>query len=360
LTAARPTLAYAAGLRASVVTTLPVAVAVLSARPVWYWAAIGAWLVSLADTGAAFATRTRATSSLALLGGVTCAVCGAMSVSIGRVGLAAVLFVVAFGFSMVRALGDTAAAVGSLLVVVAIIALGAHAGSLDAVLAGAGMFTLGGLASTAASLATWRVHPTSHAHAAVAASLDALADAAGELEALVRARADAAAWGAFVLAFHRRVRSALEAAQAAVVATRLSPAEAPVTQRLELLLEQEDRIFEALVALADELEAQRGLDASQGDAADSLARVAASLRALGLATLDRPGATLRDARGAVASPPEAAHPQAQGVGLTRVILASALATSKMACALRRFSRSGSVRTYHCRLETISRGRSPFS
>lgn len=253
---AAPRPVFASGLRASVVTTVPVALAVGTGQPLWFWMAIGAWLVALGDTGAAYSTRARAMISIALLGGLLLALWGGLLQLTGVV--APVMLVAGFVLTLVRVLGDVASVVGTLLVVTTVIGLGAPPAQGLEVLHRAAMFVAGGLTSTAVALALWRVRPYDPARAAVAASLEAVAEAARELRALTArpaAEADEGAWSAFVPGFHRQVRKALESAQLAVAATRVSSADVPVTQRLEAILESLDRAFERLVGLADELEA---------------------------------------------------------------------------------------------------------
>jgi uncharacterized membrane protein YccC len=282
--ATRP--AYAAGLRAAVVTTAPVIAAVALDRPSLAWMAIGAWLVTLCDVGGAYATRAFAMLSMTVGGVLVLLFAGVVSPHFGL--SVAVLLVLGTGLSLLRALGDVGAKVGSPLVVILALTLGSPSHGLHQVALDALLFGAGGLVSTALALLFWGVHPYKPARLAIAQSLVTLADAVGELGDLCQSGAEKTLWDAWIRSSPRRVRAAIEAAQAALLATRRGRIAGSTTgDRLQVIVEQTDGIFEAMIALGDQLEHSAARAMGEGaDVARSLAAITSALRRLAEATLD--------------------------------------------------------------------------
>ena len=269
--------------------------AVALQRPELAWMAIGAWLVTLCDVGGAYSTRARAMVTMTLGGVLVRLVAGAVG---PHFALAVLLMLVGgTGLSLLRVLGDVGAKVGSLLVVMLALTLGARAQDLHDVVAQALLFAAGGLVSMTLALLFWGVHPYKPARVAVAGALDALAESFDALRRLLHHDAEKEAWNAWIRASPRRVRAAIEAARAALFATRRGRIVESVTgDRLQIVVEQVDGIFEAAIALGDQIEhgAARS-DALEADLDDSLAAIVADLRRLVAAALDprRPASTTR-------------------------------------------------------------------
>lgn len=278
--------AFAAGLRAALVTTAPVIAAVALDRPSLAWMAIGAWLVALCDVGGAYATRAGAMLSMTVGGVLVRLFAGAVvpSFSLSVV----VMLVLGTGLSLLRALGEVGTKVGSPLVVLLALTLGSQHQGLHEVAVEALLFGAGGVASTTLALLFWGVHPYKPARLAIARCLATLADVIDELVALARTEAEKEPWDAWIRSSPRRVRAAIEAAQAALFATRRGRIAGSTTgDRLQVIVEQADGIFEAMIALADQLE--HSATRAQRDEVDvprALAAISGELRRLAGATVD--------------------------------------------------------------------------
>ena len=278
--------AFAAGLRAAIVTTTPVIAAVALDRPNLAWMAIGAWLVTLCDVGGAYATRAGAMLSMTV-GGVL------VRLFTGVVGphfalSVVVMLVLGTGLSLLRALGDVGTKVGSPLVVLLALTLGSQTPGLHEVVVEALLFGAGGVASMTLALLFWGVHPYKPARVAIARCLVVLADGADQLGELVERKAEKEPWDAWIRSSPRRVREAIEAAQAALFATRRGRIAGSTTgDRLQVIVEQADGIFEAMVALGDQLE--HSANRARRDEADvprALAVISGKLRRLADATIE--------------------------------------------------------------------------
>ena len=278
--------AFAAGIRASLVTTLPVIAALALDRPALAWMAIGAWLVTLCDVGGAYATRAGAMLAMTLGGALARLVGGVVG---PRFGFAVLLMLVAgTGLSLLRVLGDAAAKVGALLVILLAIALGARQEDLHAVTVEALLVIAGGVASMTLALLFWGVHPYKPARLAVARGLDALADVLDELRRLSRDAAEKELWDAWIRSTPRRVRAAIEAARGALFATRRGRASgSTIGDRLQVVVEQTDRIFEAVIGLGDQLEGRATRPGERAEDIDRpLAEIIEELRRLAALTID--------------------------------------------------------------------------
>jgi uncharacterized membrane protein YccC len=302
-------------------------------RPELAWMAIGAWLVTLCDVGGAYATRARAMATMTVGGALVRLLAGVVG---QHFPLAVLLMLVGgTGLSLLRVLGGVGAKVGSLLVVMLALTLGARARVLDLhdVAVQALLFAAGGLVSMTFALLFWGVHPYKPARVAVAACLRALAESLDALRRLLRRDTEKEAWNDWIRDSPRRVRAAIEAARAALLATRRGRIiESAIGDRLQIVVEQVDGIFEAVIALGDQIEhgaARSG--ALDADVDRSLVAVVDELRRLAGATLDPRGraATALDPALAcvVPDPPSRGAIQRTIVGLAQrlEIIAAALA-----------------------------------
>jgi len=263
-------------------------------RPALSWMAIGAWLVTLGDLGGAYSSRAGAMLAMTIGGALVRLLGGVVG---PHFGLAVLLMLVAgTGLSLLRVLGDAAAKVGGLLVILLAIALGARPEDLHAVAVEAGLVVAGGLVSTTLSLLFWGVHPYKPARFAVARSLEVLADATDDLRRLSRNEAEKELWDAWIRGAPRRVRAAIEAARGALFATRRGQASgSTLGDRLQVVVEQTDRIFEAMIGLGDQLEGRATRPEERVEDVDRpLADVTEELRRLAALTID-PDRPQRDA-----------------------------------------------------------------
>src|SRR3954453_13510522 len=275
--AARP--AISLGLTAATVTVPPLVIGELTGRPGLLWMSLGGWLCALADPGGPYPLRAAAMAAY-LVFGTLATILGTATYRAWASVL--VLFVFGACTSLARGLGDAAATVGAIVLIMLCIAVGspAPAGALTrGALVGAGS-----LLAIALALGLWPVHPYRPARPAVADCYRALADLVDALGRLpigsLAAREAAAAQAARIAP--PRVRAALETARAALAAVRRG--RAADTQRGEILLvlfESADLILGSLSAAIDPLAASPGIDPS------FLRPLADSFRGIALATVGR-------------------------------------------------------------------------
>lgn len=109
------------GTRAATAIVLPVALSVRHASPEMWWMMLGGWLATLADPRGDRAERARVVCAFAAFGSVIVALGETCATSLA---LATMLVgAVAFGGSTLRALGAAASSVGTLLTIVAAVAV---------------------------------------------------------------------------------------------------------------------------------------------------------------------------------------------------------------------------------------------
>jgi uncharacterized membrane protein YccC/predicted AlkP superfamily pyrophosphatase or phosphodiesterase len=214
---ARP--AIAQGVRAGVVTVLPLLVGVAVGDPRAYtWAALGGFQASLADNGGPY--RVRAAGMIAVVVG------GAVAVLIGSVGglwpdvAVPLAFAAAFASGMVRAFGSNGSNVGLLNLAIFLVAL-ASPQSLPLAAVHAGYFLAGAALAAVLTLALWPFQPYQPARQAVAESYRRLRDllvALAELPAAGDHGTDA--WYARGRELCPPVRAALDDARAQITAVR--------------------------------------------------------------------------------------------------------------------------------------------
>jgi len=214
---ARP--AIAQGVRAGVVTVLPLLVGAALGDPRAYtWAALGGFQASLADNGGPY--RVRAASMIAVVLG------GALAVLIGSVGgtwpgvAVPLAFAAAFVSGMVRSYGSNGSNVGLLNLALFLVALASPQG-LPRAAAHAGYFLVGAALAAVLTLLLWPFQPYQPARDAVAESYRRLADllaALAELPGAADRGSDA--WYARGRALAPSVRAALEDARTQITAVR--------------------------------------------------------------------------------------------------------------------------------------------
>lgn len=274
LTPVRP--ALAAGLRAAVATVLPLGLALLLHRPELAPVGLAGFLTTLVDKGGAYRSRAEAMFAVALAGLVLSPL-AALGAD-GVVAPLAMTFLVATLCTFARVFGGSAGTVGSVSLVLFLVAL-AQPMSVSAALERGLWYAAGSAWAMALALFMWPVRPYGPVRAKVAAALrqiaaytTAVATGAGPLD-----EAEAAA-----LRAHRgRIRQALEDARAALTATRRGRrGESPRGERLIVLLALADRTFAAAVTLAEEIETQRARGVPEPQARKTLADASSALGAI--------------------------------------------------------------------------------
>ena len=252
-------ISVAEGLRAAVASG---AVLVLNAwvqSPALLFVAFAANLTCFCDIGGALRERVPALLAFTVLAAVLWSGLGLLH-DAGLVLLPAAGLVV-FCNSMARVWGARATAVGNVLTVVLALAVDralppAEAGILFVA------FLVGGAWAVLMTLGIWRIHPERAGSRMVAENWRLLAAFARDLAALLRGPPDGRGAGpdlsdfeAHARAHRRALRQALEDTRAALLATaRPQGLAGSIVARNILAVEDQDRIFGALIALSDMLE----------------------------------------------------------------------------------------------------------
>lgn len=253
------------GLRAAVATIGPFFLAGVLERPELRWVALGGWLGSIADPGGLRRRRALTIGVFAILGGL---VVTAMEASRPWPWLTVLaLGLVAFGGSLARASGASAASLGTLVLIAAAIASGgtSEVASWRVSLRDGGLFAAGASWAMLISSVVWPVWTHLPVRRVVAAVHTALADYATELAALARApeTEEASAphqspWALLTRKHPRLVRAAIDEARTMVVAARTERVgESPLGENLRALLSSGESQFFTLIALSEEIESQR-------------------------------------------------------------------------------------------------------
>jgi len=251
LVAAVPDIAR--GLRAAFVTLFPFYLATALGRPGLSWMALGGWLGTLADPGGPRSVRARALAAFSPAGAVL--VWLGEGVARDAWASTATLGLIAFAMSMMRAAGGAAGSVGTLLTIVAAVAIGRRPGDRvhDAIFFGAGSV----LALIVSSIVwpVWTHLPVRGAIATVYAELAAYLE---EVDSLARESADDpdVRWSTLVAVHHRRIRASIEAAREMVVDVRARRhGETRFGSNVRALLGEAEAQFPIAAALIVELEA---------------------------------------------------------------------------------------------------------
>jgi uncharacterized membrane protein YccC len=206
----------ARGVRAAFVTLAPFYLASALARPELGWTALGGWLGTLADPGGPRTTRARVLLLFAVAGAPLIAVFETLAPSAGLA--TAALVAVAFGMSLLRAVGGSAATLGTFLTM--IVAISASRARLSPLGDAAG-FSVGAALALFVSSIVWPVWthlPVRRAVAAVYEELAAYLDTA--LQAAAAPHGAETPWAELASSHHRRIRAAIEEARAVALAGR--------------------------------------------------------------------------------------------------------------------------------------------
>ncbi len=242
----------AEGLRAAFAVAAIVAVSEWLHRPPLMDAALAAWLTCMCDAGGPIRQRVPFLLGFGIVG-------AAFTAGFGLLGTLAPLPVViaaatagVFCTSLVRIYGQSMTQVGNLLTVTLVLALTRTLPDLGhAVLQGL-VFLGGSLWALALTMAIWRVHPYAPAVRAVAECWRALALLVADLREVLRLpAAPESEWDRHAREHRNNVRTLLEAARVAVLATVRT--RGPVSGRAAqswIRLEAAEQIFNALVALS--------------------------------------------------------------------------------------------------------------
>lgn len=309
----------ATGARAAIAIVLPMALSIRLALPELAWMAFGGWLGTLTDPGGSRGLRARVLVGFSVLGALVVWVC---QVSAHWPPTAiALLAVIAFLGSLLRALGSAAGVMGTTLAIVAAIgtALPSNASLRDALWFAAG----GGLAVVLSSIVwpIWRHLPVRRSVATVYEELSSYAvELIGCLDAEVD---DDERWTTLARRHPRLIRQAVEQARATSLAVHARRSgESAMGSNLRLLLGLAESQFLLLVTLATELEgappAQRVAQVREG--LERLMRRDEEVRAILLARSWR-------RRSQKAAPPSSTPADDGGGILTRLERESSVALS---------------------------------
>ncbi|WP_375773142.1 FUSC family protein [Archangium gephyra] len=240
--------AVKAGLRAAIATLLPVLVASVFHLSGGIWLSVGGFNASFADRGGSYRSRASSMGAVALTGALSVFV-GGLAGSHPALAIPVALFwVTACNYAGVY--GATAGFVGNIAASAFVISLALPASGLLDALARVGFLLGGACWAMVLSLVLWPIRPYRPARLALGRCFRALADFAGAVGQLSTG-ADGAAWQALTQGQHGRMRETLEEARNTLAATRLGRAESGRGERLLVLLQIADAMFEAMIALAD-------------------------------------------------------------------------------------------------------------
>lgn len=230
-------------------------------------AALGALLTCLGDSGGPIRRRLPSLLAFTMVGTAFMIGCGLsraaglwLAVPIGCAGV--------FGCTFARVWGQSSQQVGSLLVVVLILALDAPL-TLEVALENGGLFAAGCLWAILLTMVIWRVYPFRPVRRAVAEIYRTLARLVADLRVLVASDADVASWDAHARGHRRAVRDVMEAGREVVQDTlRVRGQATPRASQALMRVEAADQLFGMMVALSDIIESHR--DPALRAAADRL------------------------------------------------------------------------------------------
>ena len=253
-------ISVAEGLRAAVASGAVLVLNTWVQSPALLFVAFAANLTCFCDIGGALRERVPALLAFTVLAAVLWSGLGLVH-DAGLPLLLPASGLVVFCNSMARVWGARATAVGNVLTVVLALAVDralppAEAGILFVA------FLIGGAWAVLMTLGIWRIHPERAGSRMVAENWRLLAAFARDLAALLRGRPDGRAAGpdladfeAHARAHRRALRQALEETRGALLATaRPQGLAGSIVARNILAVEDQDRIFGALIALSDMLE----------------------------------------------------------------------------------------------------------
>ena len=249
-------ISLAEGVRAALSVAVIVALSEWLHWPLLMEAALAAWLTCLCDAGGPIRQRVPFLLGFGFAG-------AALTAGFGMLGtLAPLPLVIAaaavgvFCTCLLRVYGQAMMQVGNLLTVVLVLALSRDVPAMGGATALGLVFLGGSLWALLLTMAIWRLHPYGPALWAMAESWRALTLLAADMHAVLRhPAAGETEWDRHAREHRRGVRTALEAARVAVLATVRS--RGPVSGRAAqswIRLEAAEQIFGALIALADLLQ----------------------------------------------------------------------------------------------------------
>ena len=253
-TTSRP--AYAAGVRASIATVIPLAAGqLLDHQGAATWMSLGGFNGALSDKGGSYSSR--AWTMTALMGTSALAAAIATVVSGHLAFVLPATFAVAFFTSVLRVWGNPGISVGSATLTVYVVALAIPVTHPAEAFTRAGYLVLGGLWAMGIALILWPLRPYRPARLAISASYSSLASYQEQL-AMESGLKDTTEWPVFTPAHTTSMRVALENASAVLVQLRRGrPGAADRGERLLVLAESADQVFGHSVALGETLASLR-------------------------------------------------------------------------------------------------------
>ncbi|MEO5816868.1 MAG: FUSC family protein [Gemmatimonadaceae bacterium] len=251
VSAARP--AYAAGMRASLATVVPLAIGhYLGYAGAATWMSFGGFNGALSDRGGSYKARAQTMSALL--------VTGAIAAALGTIAQGHLLpqlivtFLVAFVCCLLRVWGNPGISVGGASLTVYVVALAIPAERSAEIGVRAGYVILGGLWAMAIALIVWPLRPYRPARLAISTVYSALATYVEHVVASVQVQ-QTTEWPVSTSSTPiTSVRTALEEAGAVLVQLRRGrPGKVDRGERLLILAESADQIFAHVVALGETL-----------------------------------------------------------------------------------------------------------
>jgi uncharacterized membrane protein YccC len=283
VSAARP--AYAAGLRASLATVVPLAVGqYLGHAGAATWMSLGGFNGALSDKGGSY--RARAQTMTALL------VAGAIAATLGTIAHGRLLpqlvitFVFAFVCCLLRVWGNPGISVGGASLTVYVVALAIPAGQASDLWARAAYVVIGGLWAMAIALVVWPLRPYRPARIAISNCYNALANYVDHVAASVKVQRTAE-WPVVLSSTPiATVRTALEEAGAILVQLRRGrPGKVDRGERLLIITESADQVFAHMVALGETLRGAVRHDVLHERGLELIRAVAATAREMAASVL---------------------------------------------------------------------------
>lgn len=253
-TTSRP--AYAAGVRASIATVIPLAAGqLLDHQGAATWMSLGGFNGALSDRGGSYSARAWTMAVLMGTSAIAAALATVVSGHMAPVLLAT--FLVAFFASVLRVWGNPGISVGGATLATYVVALAIPIAHPAEAFARAGYLVLGGLWAMGIALVLWPLRPYRPARLAISATYTALAEYQEQLGVETRMR-ETTEWPVFTPAHTTSMRTALENANAVLVQLRRGrPGAVDRGERLLVLAESADQIFGHSVALGETLASLR-------------------------------------------------------------------------------------------------------
>ncbi|GAC1647633.1 MAG: hypothetical protein NVS4B3_02000 [Gemmatimonadaceae bacterium] len=264
--------AFAAGVRASMATVVPLLLGYFLHLPAMDWASVAGFSASLVDKGGSYQSRAQAMGLFTAAGALSVVVAATAGL---HPSLAVVLMCLwAAGGTLVQAYGATGASVGPSIALVFLASLAAPlplAGGLERM----AYFVGGGLWAMVLALILWPLRPYRPARLAVGGVFQSLAEYAAAIGSETRTRRHRVRRPPIAETQQAQIRNAIEAGRSALVAMRRGRQAEGRCERLLVLLEAADLSFATLVAIDDVLESAPLGDAFVGARNSALQAVSA-------------------------------------------------------------------------------------